>query len=187
MKYENVTHFVNAICCVLHFVASPTAGCSDQIFLRQATLIRNPRVSFDRFLLWKGKCQANPFSGGKSCQDKETVATDTKMPFFILGSKFCRNGQFQYQMTTKCDFQMTAWFTIQVRKRKYHLRLSKESSCPDVLSSQHELKLAKNTREKKCYSIDPKLGKWQMTDVNWQLQSDRSNPTYCHCSPAQVC
>ena len=146
-----------------------------------------PECRSTDFFSEKGNAKQTLFFGGKSRQDEETVATDTKRLFFILGSKFCSNGQFQYQMTTKCDFQMTAWFTIQVRKRKYHLRLSKESSCPDVLSSQHEFKLAKSTREKKCYSIDPKLGKWQMTDVNWQLRSDRSNPTYCHCSPAQVC
>ena len=26
-----------------------------------------------------------------------------------------------------------------------------------------------------------------MTDVNWELRSDRSNPTYCHCPPDQEC
>ena len=75
-------HVLKIPCYVPHLVAQPS--CSDQIVLRQATLIRNPGVSSDRFLLWKGNAKPTLFLGRNSRQDEEIVATDTKRLFFYF-------------------------------------------------------------------------------------------------------
>ena len=91
-------HFGNTIRCPYPSCILWPSWCSDQIVLRQATLIRNPRVSSDRFLLWREN--AKPFFRGKSRQ--ETVATDAKTFLFLRlnVSKF-------HQMATRYDLQLT--------------------------------------------------------------------------------
>ena len=88
-----------AFCCPCPSCILSPGWCSDQIVLRQATLIRNPRVSSDRFLLWRRN--AKPFFRGKSRQ--ETVATDAKTFLFL-----CLNVSKFHQMATGYDLQITS-------------------------------------------------------------------------------